>query len=170
VAIADEAPSVQTLSIDVYLANWDADVESDGIVVTLAALDFFGQAVPVNGSLDVELIAEQLPPYTRDRSFPAIGRWTLSLTPDDANAAGYYRVRLPFQWAHPEYDLTLPRYALAHVRLVVPGRGTFEASVDAVALRGFSPVRERLQASGGGRLLPTEQSGRGKQESSRDIR
>lgn len=164
----ESAAPVRSLAVDVYLANWDADVESDGIVVNFAALDDYGDAVPVDGALEVELIGERQPPYSRGNGFPVLGRWTQQVTAGDgASPSGYRRVRLPFQAFHPDYWNSLPSFALAHVRLVVPGQGTFEAGVDAVRLRGFSPVRDRLESAAGTRFLPTEQTGRGKRLSAR---
>lgn len=159
---------VRSLAVDAYLANWDADVESDGLVVNFAALDDYGDSVPIDGSLEVELVGERQPPYSRGNAFPVLGRWTQQVTSADGTSpSGYTRVRLPFQAFDPEYVNSLPWFALAHVRLIVPGQGTFEASVDAVRLRGFTPVRDRMEAAAGTRFLPTEQSGRSKRLSSR---
>lgn len=172
-AAATNSPAavVRSISLDAYPANWDADVDVDGLLVSVTALDDFGRAVPVDGTLEVELIGETLPPYTRGEAFPVLGRWSRQLTSNDSAAVGgTYRERLPFQAAHPDYQLYFPRYSLVHVRLVVPGQGTFEASLDGLSMRGFTPVRDRLQAASGARLLPNEQSGRGKPLSSRELR
>lgn len=167
-AKSELAAPIRSLAVDVYLANWDADVESDGIVVNFAALDDFGDAVPIDGTLEVELIGERQPPYSRGNGFPVLGRWTQAVAANDgASPSGYRRVRLPFQAYHPDYWNSLPWFALAHVRLVVPGQGTFEASIDAVRLRGFTPVRDRIESAAGTRFLPTEQTGRGKGLSAR---
>lgn len=162
---------VRSIAVDAYPANWDSDVDTDGLLVTVSALDESGRAVPVDGTLEVELVGETLPPYTRGEAFPVLGRWSRQITsPPPAALGGIYRERLPFQFAHPDYQLDFPRYSLLHVRLVVPGQGTFEASLDGLSLRGFTPVRDRLQAASGARLLPNEQSGRGKRLSSRELR
>jgi hypothetical protein len=164
----EPAPIVRSLSVDAYLGNWDSDVDSDGLVVNFAALDDFGDAVPVNGTLEVELIGERQPPYSRGNAFPVLGRWTQAVNASDGvSPSGYSRVRLPFQAFHPDYWNSLPWFALAHVRLIVPGQGTFEASVDAVRLRGFTPVRDRMESAAGTRFAPTEQTSRSKRLSAR---
>jgi hypothetical protein len=167
-AAAATVATVRSLTIDAYLANWDADVETDGVLLGFAALDDFGAPVPVSGTLEVELIAERLPPYSRGNGFPVLARWTRAVTADEAaTAGGLQRARLEFQAQHPDYQLYLPRFALVHARLVVPGQGVFEASLDGVALRGFTPVRDRLEAASGTRLFSHEQTGRGHRESGR---
>lgn len=161
---------VRSIDIDVRLANWDADVEADGLLLTIAALDALGNVAAVDGTLEVELIGEALPPYTRGDAFPVLGRWSRVVHADDpASRGGYHREQLAFQAMDPAYQLDAPRYALVNARLVVPGQGTFEASLDGLSLRGFTPVRDRLEAASGARLLPSEKSGRGKPYSSRSL-
>jgi hypothetical protein len=173
---ADGAPlvaaaDIRSIDIDVRLANWDADVEADGLLLTIAAIDAFGNVAPVDGTLEVELIGEALPPYTRGDAFPVLGRWSRVVQADDpASRGGYHREQLAFQAMDPAYQLDAPRYALVNARLVVPGQGTFEASLDGLSLRGFTPVRDRLEAASGARLLPSEKAGRGKRDSSRALR
>lgn len=166
----DAAPpsaTIRSLAVEVYMANWDADVDSDGIVLRFAALDEFGEPATVSGTVEVELVGERRPPYSRGNAFPILARWTRSVSAaTPPTIGGYYRERLEFQAVHPDYQPAWPMYALAHVRLTVPGQGTFEASVDAVALRGFTPVRDRLESASGTRFLPNEQTGRGKKLSS----
>ena len=166
----DAAPpsaTIRSLAVEVYMANWDADVDSDGIVLRFAALDEFGEPASVSGTVEVELVGERRPPYSRGNAFPILARWTRSVSAaTPTTIGGYYRERLEFQAVHPDYQLAWPTYALAHVRLTVPGQGTFEASADAVALRGFTPVRDRLESASGTRFLPNEQTGRGKKLSS----
>jgi hypothetical protein len=155
--------TIRAIDIDAYLANWDSDVEADGVVVTLAALDQFGAPAPVIGTVEAELIGERLPPYSLGNAFPVLGRWQQAISVADiANEGAVHRLRFDF-WPqqHPDYQLYLPRYALLHVRFSIPGQGTFEASRDGISLRGFTPVRDRLESASGTRLFPLEQSGRG---------
>ncbi|NIO39592.1 MAG: hypothetical protein GTO41_05005, partial [Burkholderiales bacterium] len=46
-------PRVEAIQTDAYVANWDADVEIDGIVLSIAALDRFGHSLPVEGTVTV---------------------------------------------------------------------------------------------------------------------
>lgn len=157
---------VRSISFDAYLANWDADVEADGLYVSLSALDGTGFLTAVDGTLEIELIGDRQPPLTRGNAFPVIGRWSRQVTAAEMeNSGGYYRTRLEFQALDPEYHLWINTYALVHVRFSVPGDGVFEASVDGVRMRGFTPIRDRTQAAFGTRFLPTEKTGRGHRES-----
>ncbi|MCE9605396.1 MAG: hypothetical protein K8U03_10910 [Planctomycetia bacterium] len=162
-----EYSPVRSISVEAYLANWDADVESDGLLLSLAALDGTGLSMPINGTLEVELIGDRQPPLSRGNAFPVLARWSRQVTVAEMEASGgYFKTRLEFQALHPEYQLWLSNHALVHVRLLVPGDGAFEASIDAVPMRRFSPVRERAQQAFGTRFLPNEQTGRGHRESS----
>lgn len=159
-----QRPTVRWIEIDGYLANWDADVEADGLLLDLNAYDESGEAVAAGGTLSVELIGETVPPYSRGNAAPMLARWTRQVSAADF-ARGYARLRFEFQAVHPDFQRVNGRFALIHARLLVPGQGTFEASRDAVALQGFSPVRERVEQAFGTRFLPTETTGRGHRES-----
>lgn len=164
--LAPRSP-VRSISFDAYLANWDADVEADGLYLSLSALDGTGFTTPVDGTLEVELIGERRPPLTRGNAFPVIARWSRQVTAAEMEqSGGFYRTRLEFQALDPEYNLWINTHALVHVRFSVPGDGAFEASLDGVRMRGFTPVRDRAQAAFGTRFLPTERTGRGTRESS----
>ena len=161
--------TVRWIEIDAYLANWDADVEADGLVLDLEALNASGESLPADGTLTVELIGERVPPLSRGNAFPMLGNWTRQVTAADFGR-GTLRLRLDFQGVHPDFNTVAGRFALAHVRFSVPGQGTFEASKDGLTLQGFSPVRERVQQAFGTRFLPTETTGRGHRESAFDAR
>lgn len=161
--------TVRWIEIDAYLANWDADVEADGLVLDLEALNAAGETIPADGTLTVELFGERVPPLSRGNAFPMLGNWTRQVTAADFGR-GTLRLRLDFQGVHPDFNTVAGRFALAHVRFSVPGQGTFEASKDGLTLQGFSPVRERVQQAFGTRFLPTETTGRGHRESAFDAR
>ncbi len=167
VADAPDA-TVRWIEIDAYLANWDADVEADGLVLDLEALNAAGETIPADGTLTVELFGERVPPLSRGNAFPMLGNWTRQVAAVDFGR-GTLRLRLDFLGAHPDFNTLAGRYALAHVRFSVPGQGTFEASKDGLTLQGFSPVRERVQQAFGTRFLPTETTGRGHRESAFDL-
>ncbi|MBA4019116.1 MAG: hypothetical protein C0483_18270 [Pirellula sp.] len=161
--------TVRWIEIDAYLANWDADVEADGLVLDLEALNASGETIPADGTLTIELFGERLPPLSRGNAFPMLANWTRQVTAADFGR-GTIRLRLDFQGVHPDFNTVAGRFALAHVRFSVPGQGTFEASKDGLTLQGFSPVRERVQQAFGTRFLPTETTGRGHRESAFDAR
>ena len=156
-------PRVQSVSVSAQLANWDADVEPDGLIVYVAPLDADGNLVAIDGTIDAELIGEG--PGTTDRlvTFPTLDRWVRSLRPADMGPQGA-RVRLEFQRAHPEFDLRLGPYGVVHVRLNVAGHGSFEATTDLTAVRTFNPIRDRVQQQSGQRFFPNERTGLGKRQ------
>ena len=161
------APPIATLQIDAFVAQWDADVEADGLVVTLTPIGTDGRATPVEATAEIELIGPATPPLSRGNAFPVLGRWTRALHVADVGDDGSYRLPLEFQAFHPDDAHMFWRHALVHVRLSVPGRGTFEASIDGVALQGYTPTRDYVQQAFGTRFLPNERTGRGHRESSR---
>ena len=169
VSPADEQSRLNTvvqLGLDAYVANWDGDVEVDGLVVEIVPRAADGTIVPVSGTLEVELFGLQRrvfsqAPRSGGDTLERIERWTRAVRPEEAGPAGY-RYTLPFGAVHPELhaDWLAWWYGLAHVRLSVPGQGVFEASRDGVRLRPWSPVRDRLERAGMGRMLPSERLGR----------
>lgn len=157
-------PNIRSLAADAFAANWDSDVESDGLVVQLYPLDRERNTVPVQGTLEVELFAPQVrgsndAPYARGLSNTLIGRWSRSVSPEDFTAHGA-TFELPFQAVHPEFDLRVVPYGMVHVRLSVPGQGVFDTTQDLVRIRPWSPLRDSLWSHEGRRFLHTERTGR----------
>ncbi|MBN2477142.1 MAG: hypothetical protein JXB62_21215 [Pirellulales bacterium] len=152
-------PQVRTLAIDVLTANWDADVEVDGLTIRVCPLDVGGAVVPVNGSLEIRLTGQQTGAVGRRPSFGSLGRWTRQVRREDfgPQCAVYH---LPFQNAHPEFDLTLPSHAAVCARLSVPGQGAFEATDSAVRIRPYSAIRDQWQQASGRRFFSGERTGR----------
>jgi hypothetical protein len=164
--LAMTTPPVASVRFDAHLANWDADVEADGLVVQIVPVDSHGQVVAVRGSLQVELfgvrrIAFQDAPTKRGRSFDRLGLWTQLLVPEMIHSDGGW-FKLPFQAAQPEFDPAIGYSGLVHVKLIVPGAGVFEDSLDGVRLRPFAPLRDSMQQNNGQRFFPTETTGLGK--------
>lgn len=156
--------AVASIRIEAWLANWDADVETDGLIVQLTPLDENGQPVAVTGTADVELYA------ARQRKFheaPQSGgwmtelmqRWSENVEPKQLGTSGIL-LRLPFTAVHPEFSRGVDHIGLVHVRLTVPGSGVFEQSLDGVRLRNWSPVRDGMYLQNGRRFFSTEQMGR----------
>ena len=159
-------PRVALVAFDASIANWDADVETDGVVIDVAPLDIDRRLVPAGGTLEVELFAQErrtldLAPNSGGETLELVERWTRAIAPDEFTANGV-RLRLPFGAITPELQSTwrASPYGLVHVRLAVPGHGVFEDSRDMVRLRPYSPNRDRLEMKTGQRFLPTENLGR----------
>ena len=164
-AVPKSAPSPAAIDIEAALANWDGDVEADGLRLWLRLLDEEGLETAAAGTLEVELFAPTIrkyheAPQSRGYAVDLIERWTVSLRAGSFRG-GTARVRLPFGALHPQFDRKIDQLGLVHVRLAVPGHGVFEQSLDGVSLRPFSPVRDALLDNTGRLFLPTESTGRG---------
>jgi hypothetical protein len=152
------------MQIEATPANWDADVETDGLLLTVLPIDENGAIAPVTGTLDVELIGEGPGTTSTMRTLPQLGRWVQKLTPEDCGANGY-TFRLSYQAWHPEFNLQLGVFGLAHARLAVAGSPVVEASANVQSMRPFSPIRDRMQQLQLDRFLPGETTGHGRQAS-----
>jgi len=150
---------VKSLAIDAWAANWDDDVEVDGVVVDVRPLDAQGAITPVHGTLEVQVIGWRTGRTRPDQSPIRLGRWTQSVEPDDfvLRGTGY---RFPFRSGHPEFDLQLAPHATVHARLRVPGRGGFDATSGDVRIRPYSALRDHLQQTTGQRFYDVERTGR----------
>ncbi|MCI0360901.1 MAG: hypothetical protein L0211_20680, partial [Planctomycetaceae bacterium] len=157
-------PRVTSVSFDARLANWDSDVETDGLLVEIYPLSDDGYIVPANGAVEVELFAPQKrvfhhAPLSGGDTLERVERWTQAIDAADFGR-GYARLKLPFGAVHPEFDLDWIGVGLVHVRLVVPGDGVFENSVDGLRIRPYAPLRDRYEMNTGRRFAPTERVGR----------
>jgi len=143
------------LSTSVRAANWDADVAMDGLIVELAPCDSQGLPVAVRGTVEVHLFVARTGGNRVGRSVVQLPRWVERVETSDF-ATGTARLQLPFGPFQPERDLTWAAYGTVHVRLNVPGQGTFQATEGMVRLRPFSPLRDQYQLETGRRWLPIE--------------
>jgi hypothetical protein len=159
-----DARRIASISIDPRLANWDADVESDGIMIDVLPLDTDGYAAAAGGIVEVELFAPQRrvfhhAPLSGGDTLERVERWSRPVQPADFTDTGV-RLKLPFGAVHPEFDLDWMGIGLVHAKFVAPGHGVFEDSRDAVRIRTFAPLRDQLEQKGYPRFLPTEGVGR----------
>jgi hypothetical protein len=157
---------VTSIFVDACVANWDRDVENDGLIVSVIPVNAYGQAVAVSGSLQVYLIGPRLrrfqdAPRSRGSKLDRLGRWVKAVHACDFYEGGF-AYRLPFQATHPEFDNRLGSHAMVNVKLTIPGSGTFERTIDYVRIQPFSPIRDYHQLHTGRRWLAIEQTGRGK--------
>lgn len=156
-------PRLQAVRFDAVLANWDADVEMDGLLVQVQPLSWIGQPMNVCGILNVELwsmkrIQQDSAPHSRGRSLEVVGRWSTSIRTSSDDTDPW--IQLPFQARHPEFDFNWSSMGLVHLELVVPGQGVFHHTEDGIRIRPFAPLRDALQRQTGERFLPTELTGR----------
>jgi hypothetical protein len=152
-------PKVQSLHIEAAVANWDADVEIDGLELRVFPCAADGEIVPTHGMISVRLIGHYPYPTNRKDAFRELARWGKKVrTTDYGDWGAVYR--FPFQNVHPEFDLASSADGLVHCKLGVPGQGNFEASVP-ISLRPYNPLREQLQLHQRKRFFPRERTGRG---------
>jgi len=159
-------PQVATVAFDPQIANWDGDVETDGVVIDVTPLNQSGYVVPAAGTLEVELFAPQrrtldLAPQSGGDTLELVERWTRAIGPENYGPRGA-RLLLPFGAITPELqpNWTASHYGLVHARLSIPGQGVFDYSRDGVRVRPWAPNRDRLEMKTGQRFLPTENLGR----------
>lgn len=151
-----EREKVRSLRIDAELANWDGDVEVDGLEVRVSPLAGDGRIVAAGGTLSIRLIGKS-PSATSRHAFQELGRWSKPVRATDFGTWGAV-YRFPFRTIHPEFDLDVSPYGLLHARLGVRGDGSFEASVP-VRVRVYDPLRDHLQLHEGKRFFPNERTG-----------
>ena len=157
---AAPTPRVTSLAFDAMVGRWDENVEADGLVLHVYPLDAQGAIVPVRGTIEVDLTAEQIGPVLLPHPFIAAGHWAQEVRPEDFGPAGaVYRLR--FQAVHPEFSRVAPRGAV-HACLTVPGQGTFQSTASTAPIRPFSPVRNQLQQLTGQRFFPNERTDDGR--------
>lgn len=150
-------PRVRSLAIEANVANWDADVEVDGLLVRVYPLDGQGAVVPTRGTLEIDLTAQRTGVVRHPWPFVRAGRWTRQVRRADFGPSGVV-YRLPFQSKHPEFDLDLAAYGEVHARLSVPGQGTFEATGGTTRIRPSDLMRDQLQQATGRRFFPQERT------------
>jgi hypothetical protein len=142
-------PVARALRIEAHLANWDDDVEPDGLRVLVSPVDGLGQVVPVFGSIDFQLIGERRlsrggEHVRRQDSFPLLGEWSRRVTPKTFGPNGFV-YELPFRNFAPGRDVDIAFEALLTARLGIPGVGVLDSSDSYVLLRPTSRFRDDLQ-------------------------
>jgi hypothetical protein len=156
-------PRVQSVQFDAFLSNWDAGVETDGLVVQVWPLDGYGNYVPVRGVLQAELWAMR---RTRQSAAPSSGGRLVEQVANSSipfcatSSADPPWLQLPFQARHPEFDNNWSPFGLLQFSLVVPGHGVFHDTQDGLRIRPFAPLRDFLERENRTRFLPSESTDR----------
>jgi hypothetical protein len=165
-AVSSPPQQIVSVSFDAFVANWDQDVEMDGLVVELAAVDAKEFLAACEGTVEIELFAPQRrvfhhAPRSGGDTLELVERWSRSIAAQDFGKSNV-RLRLPFGTIHPELDADwlASSYGLVHVRVAIPGHGVFDASQDGVRIRPWAPNRDNLEMNAGRRFVPTEGLGR----------
>lgn len=136
----------RSLNISTTVANWDADRENDGLLVRVSSIGNWGQAVPVEGYLDLQLLTETKfatggRTVSRNEHFQIAERWSLPIHAIEFDPSGTI-YKLPFRRIHPESNLNIAPDAMLLARMRVPSAGAFDAVDPSVRLRPTSRVRE----------------------------
>jgi hypothetical protein len=151
---------VTALVIEASTGKWTSGAEQSGLLVRIYPLDGYGEIVPVDGLLEIDLIGQERAWLTHGEPFPPLGRWSVQVHPEDFGSNGAV-FRLPYQAWNPEFDLQLGSSGAVHARLTVPGQGVFDDTATMVTLRPFSTTRDRWQIFSGERFFPQERTHRG---------
>ena len=143
--------------IDAELANWDSDVEVDGLLLHVYPLTENRISVPVDGSLQIEVLGQKFLRQRQPTNVFEVARTSHRVRKQDFGPTRGATYRIPFRTIHPEFQLDVGTYGMVHARLGVPGQGSFEASVH-TRLRTFDPVRDQLQLQRGKRFFASERT------------
>jgi len=150
---------LNSLHASAWLANWDRDVEPDGLEVELIPHDADGQPLALDGVVRLRLTGWQ--PDTYDpmgtRAFPELALTTVRIRSEDFHSHST-RVRIPFRELNPEHDVQLLAYGQLHVEFNANHLGLVAASIS-VRVRAFNPLRDRLQLKTGSRFFTEERTG-----------
>jgi hypothetical protein len=152
-----EPPRVVSLHIDAYVANWDSDVEVDGLVVHVYPLDCTGATIPAFGTFEVDLIGQGASNGVSGNPFPVLGHWSRVIRPEEMGPNGVV-LRFPFQGSNPEFNQkrSVASFGMVHARLSIAGNGIFDDTASFTRIRPYSPVRDRMQQKQGRRFHPLE--------------
>jgi len=151
---------VTTVSSWATFKSWDSDPSVDGLEVTFTPEDAQGLPTAAKGYLEAELYAFQnasfsTVPHGQGARFAKIGSWRIPLEQTfpryDARVA-----RLPYQSISPATDGSVSPLGTLVIKLVVPGQGTFSASMEDVRLRPYSAVRDANVLRGNPRFYGDE--------------
>lgn len=144
--------------VDACLANFDRDVEPDGLTVTIAAIGDDGCPTAVRGSLTARLFGEKRPNDAAVVAFPELDHWTQPVTTRDfVDGVATYELR--FRGTAPEWQWDLLPDAVLDVTVGAFGQGNYAASAP-VVVRQFNPLRDHQQLRYGSRFMPNELRGR----------
>ncbi|MCA9262496.1 MAG: hypothetical protein KDA60_01560 [Planctomycetales bacterium] len=150
-----ESAVAKSLQLVAVVADWDADVEMDGLEILVIPRDERGNVAKFDGTLRLRLVGRRF----RRRPYPEFAELevtSIRLTKSDFDTTRQgYVVRMPFSRANPEFDTSLSPEALLSVRLNARGHGLVETSIP-VWIRQFSPLRDQLQRETGTRFFSRE--------------
>ncbi|WP_207397030.1 hypothetical protein [Bremerella alba] len=151
---------VSSVSSWATFKNWDSDPSVDGLEITFTPEDSQGLPTAARGHLEAELYTFQKAsfssvPHGQGARFMKIGSWRIPLNQTipryDSRVA-----RLPYQAISPATDGSVSPLGTLVIKLVVPGQGTFSASMEDVRLRPYSSLRDANVLRGNSRFYGDE--------------
>ncbi|PHR92475.1 MAG: hypothetical protein COA78_33480 [Blastopirellula sp.] len=131
---------LSSLEVDAHLAQWDNDLNYDGLLLNWFASDQSGNPILLHGKIEAELYTTQrhsfnAVPQGNGYRYTRIGRWVYQINGTDS-------IQLPFQAANPEDDLNLGESGYLKVKFILPGSGVVQRQIEPIRIRRFSPARD----------------------------
>ncbi|RCS54833.1 hypothetical protein DTL42_06865 [Bremerella cremea] len=157
---SQKSAPIASLSAWATYKNWDQNPTVDGLEVTFSAEDAEGMPTVAQGYLEAELYAFQSESYSgvpqgQGSRFERVGAWRIPLNQTTARYDSRV-ARLPYQGNSPATDGGISPHGILVLKLIVPGQGTFAASLDDVRLRPYSALRDANQLTGNPRFTRGE--------------
>ena len=123
--------AVRSLRLEVEVANWDHDAEPDGLRVLVTPLDYHGYTVPVDASIDFQLLTDRQHArggrhVRRRREDVRLEEWSERMWAQDFGPHGAV-YELPFRNFTVGTDFEIAPEAVLTARLGVAGSGAFRA-------------------------------------------
>ncbi|QDT64667.1 hypothetical protein [Calycomorphotria hydatis] len=140
--------------------------QDDSILLRVFAFNALGERIAINGTVEAELIArrQRVVPVTdgfvtsQYGSPKRLASWTENL-----NSANSNTVLLTLPQPLPADDERVAGAGALHLKIQIPGHGTFEDWTEPVALRTPSPLRDVISLQTGSRFLQDERTVSGRQ-------
>ena len=113
-------PRTRSVRFDTTIANWDEDVEVDGLMIQVVPVSASGQPATFRGQMHVELwamrrVEQDSSPHSTGRTLEILSRWSVPIHVGREDPQPW--IKLPFQTRHPEFDANWSSIGLVHVQL-----------------------------------------------------
>ena len=158
---AEAAAPIRTIAVHATPVSSHGKTDWDALAVDVQAFDHIGRVVPVRGTALLTLWGLVRQP-TRTRLFEPfvadptrvrrLATWTRTISTFGADS----RFMVPLPSPTPEHRPGVFPLGELHLRLLIPGSGTFETTQRDVLLSHRSTLRDRLREETGSRFFAVE--------------